>query len=84
MLIKALSLSFVKLERLSFVVRGVWMSAWVDRLLLSAVDSSPYSVICNYLLEHESECKEFTKFCGVFIRQNESPSDVFFSLKCYP
>ena len=60
------------------------MSAWVDGLLLSAVDSSPYSVIDNYLLEHESECKEFTKFCGVFIRRNESPSDVFFSLKCYP
>ena len=35
------------------------------------------SVIVNLLLEHESECKEFTKFCGVFIRRNESPSDVF-------
>ena len=61
---KALSLCFVKLERLSFVVRGVWMSAWVDGVLLSAVDSSLLtdSVIVNSLLEHESECKEFTKF----------------------
>ena len=83
-MIKALSLCFVKLERFSFMVRGVWMSAWVDGLLLSAVDSSPYSVIGNYLLEHESECEEFIKFCSVFIRRNESPSDVFFSLKCYP
>ena len=61
---KALSLCFVKLERLSFVVRGVRISAWVDGVLLSAVDSSLLtdSVIVNSLLEHESECKEFTKF----------------------
>ena len=47
----------------------VWMSAWVDGELLSAVDSSVLtdSAIVNSLLEHESECKEFTNFCGVFI-----------------
>ena len=52
MIIKALSLCFVKLERLSVVVRGDWMSAWVDGVLLSAVDSSPLtdSVIANSLL----------------------------------
>ena len=55
------------------------MSAWVDGLLLSAIDSTLLtdSVIVNSLLGHESVCKEFTKFGGVFIRQNESPSDVF-------
>ena len=79
MFIKALSLCFVKLEILSFVVRGVWMSAWIDGVLLSAVGSAllPDSVIVNSLLGHESICKEFTQFGGVFIRQNESPSDVF-------
>ena len=43
------------------------MSACVDGVLLSAVDSLllPDSVIANSLLGHESECKEFTKFCGV-------------------
>ena len=63
MFMKALSLCFVKLERLSFVVRGVWMSAWVDRLVLSAVGFLLLtdSVIVNSLLEHESEYKEFTK-----------------------
>ena len=52
MFIKALSLCFVKLEILSFVVRGVWMSAWVDGVLLSAVDSALLtdSVIVNSLL----------------------------------
>ena len=56
MFIKALSLCFVKLEILSFVVRGVWMSAWVDGVLLSAVDSALLtdSVIVNSLLGHES------------------------------
>ena len=85
MLIKALSLCFVKLERLLFVVRGVWMSAWGDGVLLSAVDSSllPGSVIVNSLLEHESDCREFTKFCGVFIRRNESPSDVILFTKMF-
>ena len=79
---KALSLCFVKLERLSFVVRGVWMSAWVDRLLLSAVGFLLLtdSVIVNSLLEHESEYKEFTKFCGVFIRRDEP----FYLLKRSP
>ena len=44
------------------------MSAWIDGVLLSAVDSSLLtdSVIVNSLLEHESECKEFTNFCGVY------------------
>ena len=57
----------------------------VDGVLLSAVDSSllPGSVIVNSLLEHESECKEFTKFCGVFIRRNESPSDVILFTKMF-
>ena len=61
------------------------MSAWVDGVLLSAVDSSQLtdSVIVNSLLEHESECKEFTKFWGVFIRRNESPSDVFLFTKTF-
>ena len=82
MFMKALSLCFVRLERLSFVVRGVWMSAWVDGVLLSAVDSVLLtdSVIANLLLGHESVCKEFTKFGGVFIRRNESPSDLFLSI----
>ena len=55
------------------------MSAWVDGVLLSAVDSALLtdSVNVNSLLGHESACKDFTKFGGVFIRQNESPSDVF-------
>ena len=55
------------------------MSAWVDGVLLSAVDSALLtdSVIANSLLGNESICKEFTKFYGVFIRRNESPSDVF-------
>ena len=85
MIIKALSLCFVKLERLSVVVRGDWMSAWVDGVLLSAVDSSPLtdSVIANSLLGNESVCKEFTKFCGVFIRRKESPSDVILFNKTF-
>ena len=55
------------------------MSAWVDGILLLAVDSAVLtdSVIVNSLLRHESVCKGFTKFGGVFIRRNESPSDVF-------
>ena len=55
------------------------MSAWVDGVLLSAVDFALLtdSVTVNSLLGHESVCKEFTKFGGVFVRQNESPSDVF-------
>ena len=54
-------------------------------VMLSAVDSSLLadSVIVNSLLEHESECKEFTKFCGVFIRRNESPNDVFVFTKTF-
>ena len=54
------------------------MSAWVDGVLLSAVDSALLtdSVIVNSLLGHESVCKGFTKFGGVFIQRNES-SDVF-------
>ena len=74
---------------MSFVVRGVWMSALVDGVLLSAVGSSLLidSVIVNSLFENKSECKEFTKFSGVFIQRNEFPSDVFlftetFSLTC--
>ena len=55
------------------------MSAWTDGVLLSAVDSALLtdSVIVNSLLGHESVCKEFNKFGGVFIRRNRSPSDVF-------
>ena len=76
---------FLKLERLSFVAREIWMSAWVDGVLLLAVDSSLLtdSVIVNSLLEHEPECKEFAKFCGVFIRRNESLSDVFLFTKTF-
>ena len=76
---KALSLCFVKLEIVSFVVRAVWMLIWVDGVLLSAVDSTllTESVVVNSLLGYESVCEEFTKFGGVFIRRNESPSDVF-------
>ena len=56
MFIKTLSPCFAKLEYLSFAVRGVWMSAWVDGLLLSAIDSTLLtdSVIVNSLLGHES------------------------------
>ena len=55
------------------------MSAWVDGELLSAVDSALLtdSVIVNSLLGHEPVCKGFTKFGSVFIRRNESPSDLF-------
>ena len=55
------------------------MSAWVDGVLLSAADSLLLtdSLIANSLLGHELVCKEFTKFCGVFMRRNESPSEVF-------
>ena len=47
-------------------------------VLLSAVDSSLLtdSLIVNSLLELESECNKVTKFCGVFIRQSESFSDI--------
>ena len=50
------------------------MSAWVDGGLLPAVDSPLLtdSVIVNSLLRHESICKGFTKFCGVFIRRDEN------------
>ena len=50
-----------------------------DGVLLSAVDSSLLtdSVIANSLLRHESICKGFTKFSGVFIRRNESLIDVY-------
>ena len=79
MFIIALSLCFVKLERLSLVVRAVWMSSWVDGVLLPAVDFLllTESVIVYSLLEHESEHKKITKSCGVFIRRNEFPSDAF-------
>ena len=55
------------------------MSAWVDGVLLAAADSLllTYSLIANSLLGHELVCKEFTKFGGVFMRLNESPSDAF-------
>ena len=45
------------------------MSAWVDGVLLSAIDSALLtdSVNFNSLVGHESVCKEFTKFGGVFI-----------------
>ena len=50
---------FCQTEKMVFMVRGVWMSAWVDRVLLSAIASSLLtdSVIANSLLKHESECK---------------------------
>ena len=59
------------------------MPSWFDEVLLSAADLSLLtgSVIVNSLLEHESECKESTKTLGVFIRQNESPSNVFLLTK---
>ena len=57
------------------------MSTWLDGVLLSAFDSALLTgfKIVNSLLGHESICKEFTKFGGVFIRRNESPSE--YSLK---
>ena len=70
---------------LSFVVRGVWMSTWADGVLLSVIDSVLLTgfVIVNSLLGHESVCKEFTKFGGVFIRRNEPPSEVFLLIKTF-
>ena len=65
------------LERLPFVVRGVWMSIWVDSAFLTGF------VIVNSLLGHESICKELTKFGGVFIRLNKSPSEVFLFTKMF-
>ena len=61
------------------------MSTWVDRVLLSAVDSALLTgfVIVNSLLGHESVYKEFTKFGGVFIRPNESPSEVILFTKTF-
>ena len=61
------------------------MSAWVDGVLLSAVDSALLtdSVNFNSLVGDESVCKEFTKFGGVFIRRNESPSGVFLFTKTF-
>ena len=52
------------------------MSTWtVDFALLTGF------IIVNLLLRHESVCKEFTTFGGVFIRRNESPSEVFLLTK---
>ena len=61
------------------------MSGWVDEVLLSAVKASllAHSVIANSLLGHESVCYKFTKFGGVFIRRNESPTDVFLFTKTF-
>ena len=41
------------------------------------------SVIVNSLLEHESVYKVFTKYSGVFIRRNESLSDVSLFTKTF-
>ena len=61
------------------------MSTWVDGVLLSVVDSTLLTgfVIVNSLLGHESVSKELTKFGGVFIRRNESPSEVFLFTKMF-
>ena len=61
------------------------MFTWVDGVLLSAADSALLTgfIIVNSLLGHESVYKKFTKFGGVFIRQNESPSDVFLFTKMF-
>ena len=47
---------FCQAGNIVILVRGVWMSAWVDGELLSAVDSALLtdSVIVNSLLGHES------------------------------
>ena len=47
----------VKLQKLLFVVRRVWISPLFDDVLLSAVDSSllTVSVTLNLLLKHESD-----------------------------
>ena len=55
------------------------MSPWIDGVLLSAVDSS---VLADSVTV-ESECKEFTKFFGVFSPRNESLSDVFLLTKTF-
>ena len=61
------------------------MSIWVDGVLLPVVDSAFLTgfVIVNSLLGHESICKELTKFGGVFIRRNKSPSEVFLFTKMF-
>ena len=61
------------------------MSAGVDGVSLSVVDSSLLTdcIIFKSLSEHESECKESTKFCGVFIQWNEPPSNVFLFTKTF-
>ena len=61
------------------------MSEWVNGVLLSAVNFSllTHSEIVISLMEHESKCKEFIKFCGVFIWRSESPSDVFLFTKTF-
>ena len=61
------------------------MSAWVDGILLLAVDYlllTDYE-IANSQLGHESVCTELTKFGGVFIRRNESPSEAFLFIKMF-
>ena len=61
------------------------MSARVYEVLSPALDSSRLtdSVIVNSLLEHESECKKFTKFCGVFIERSRSNSDFILFTKTF-